>query len=287
MAPLARSLRLALAPCLLAGACSEPLPEGGESFASAVVGPDGGQVVGDSVTLDIPPGALSTETTIELRRSDEVDIGLPGYAQSGSTVSLFPQDLQLELPAALTFADGRDRPAVIFEQDGLDVVALGQTAYINELTRAAAAVASADAEPLVTFVAPVLAATPDQAIAMPVHDTFRMELSLADPSSFNLDVVLSAYDVQRAHGRSLRGTGEGECGFRLAQVTGGSLRSDCSDSPFTGTVRTSGTEVSFDVQPFQADGLDVPVAVGVIIGSSEIAFQGGFLGFDTCTDTGC
>lgn len=284
-----RPLAYALASlaCAALPACEEPLPEGGERFAQGVVGPEGGQIVGGSVTLDIPAGALTTDTDIELRRSDQLDLSVPGYRQSGSVVSLFPEQLQLALPAALTFANDRERPVVIFEQDSLDVVATGQTAYINEFSRAAAGVVeSDDVVPLVTFTAPTLAPTFDDPGPV-LQDTFRMELSLDDPTSFNLDVILSVYDPEQAHDRPLRGTGEGECGFRLVDVTGGSTRGDCSTSLFTATIRTAGSQVSFDVEPFLASSLDAPVTVGVIAGSSEVAFQGGFFGFATCTGDAC
>lgn len=285
-----RSLRLhalALTVCAVLGACEEPLPEGGELFARGVVGPEGGQVAGGSVTLDIPAGALTAETDIELRRSSELDLSVPGYRQSGAVVSLFPEQLQLALPAALSFDGERERPVVIFEQDSLDVVATGQTAYINEFSRAAAGVVDGDdVVPLVSFTTPTLAATPtdtDTALQEPL----RMELELTAPSSFNLDVILSVYDLQGAYSRSLRGMGEGECGFRLVDVSGGSTRGDCSSGLFTATIRTAGSQVSFEIEPFLASNLDVPVAVGVIAGSSEVALQGGFFGFQTCSGDAC
>lgn len=286
--PVARSLpslrssiaALTLPACALLGACQESEPEGGELFASEIIGPDGGQVAGGSVTLDIPAGALSTDTQVQMRRSDALDLSLPGYPQSGAVVSLFPEDLILDQPAALTFADERDRPVVIFEQDSLEVVAHGQTAYINEFSRAAAAVVqSDDVVPYVTFNEPMLTAGPDT--SAPAQGMVHMEVELSDPASVNIDVVLSVYDIDQAHGRLLKGTGEGECGFRLVDITGGSLRSDCSDSQFTATLRSSGTTLGFDIEPFQANNLSAPVAVGVVVGSSEIAFQGGFFGFET------
>jgi hypothetical protein len=271
---------LALTTCtLLLAACQPEVDPRGELFASAMIGPDGGEVAGGSVTLEIPAGALTADTDIELRRLDGVDLAPPGYTQVGGVVAIFPEDLLLRQPASLTITNSQDRAAVLFEQDGLSVIAEGDTAHINEFSRTAPMVAQAELEPRVTLtMPPTIGRTPSDP-GMAFQDLLHMEVAVADTPE--LAVVLSIYDTEQAYGRPLNGTGSGDCGFRLVNVVGGSLTGDCAEGSLTALIRVSGSLVSFDIESFLAGELPTPVVVGAVVGGDELAYQLGFFGFQT------
>ncbi|MCH9686911.1 MAG: hypothetical protein K0V04_36085 [Deltaproteobacteria bacterium] len=260
-------------------ACKPAEDQQADVFASALIGPDGGQVAGGSVVLDIPAGALTAETEIELRRAEGVDFTVPGVLQVGGVITMLPEGLQLRQPASLTFDGiGGERPAVVFEQDGLRVLANGSTAYLNELSRAIPARIEEGVSPRVSFVEPALGPTPDDA-GMTFRDTARVQLEVSETPSLSL--VLTIYDTQAAYDRPLNGSGDGECGFRLLNVVGGSLAADCTEGLFTAQIRPSSDVVAFDVEPFLSGKMETPVTVGVIAGSDELAYQAGFFSFET------
>ncbi len=263
---------------LLVGACKETTNEQTELFASALIGPEGGQVAGGSVVLDIPAGALTAETEIELRRVEGVDLSVPGLLLVGGVVSMHPEGLGLRLPASLTFESGSERPAVVFEQDGLRVVGTGGTAYINELARAVPASFEPEVTPRVTFQEPPLGPTPADA-GTAFRDLAHVELDATDVSELSL--VMTIYDTQGAYDRPLNGNSEGDCGFRLINVVGGSLAGDCTEGFLTATLRPSAARVAFDIEPFLAGKMETPVTVGVIAGDEDIAYHTGFFSFET------
>ncbi len=129
--------------------------EDAKELARAVLGPEGGTLAGGGWTLEVPAGALTTETEIVLTTT-RGDLSERDFVQHGDAVAFDPPGLALRLPAALR-ADGLpEMPAILFEQDGSTVAAVGSTAYVNELSRAA----RAEAGTVTTEVAaPELAAT--------------------------------------------------------------------------------------------------------------------------------
>lgn len=247
-------------------------------FARALIGPEGGEVAGGSVVLDIPAGALTAETEIELRRAEINTLTAPGYRQAGAVISIHPEGLILRQPAALTFTNSRDEPAVLVQQDGLPVATHGDTAYINEFAGAVASTIEEETMPRVVVQEPSLGLRPDDA-GTTLRDTVRLSLEVSDTP--DLAVVLTIYDTDEAYDKPLNGTGEGECGFRLLNINGGSLAGDCTEGSFTGTVRTTTSLVSFDIEPFLSGKMETPVTVGLVVGNEEVAYHAGFFSFDT------
>ncbi len=270
------SLALALVATYGLTAC-EGATEDGALIASALLGPDGGEVSGEGITLSVPAGALTTETELEIRHATESELGAPGYQQSGGVVTLHPEELELRRPAALTFGDAGDRAAVLFRQDGLRIASPGTTAYIHELDRATAVIADEDLMPRAVVSAPGLASSPDAGAEY--RDLVHFTVGVAEPS--RLSVILTIFDSSGAYAKNLNGEGEGDCGFRLADVTGGSLVTDCSMERVTGIINTAGSTVDFDASSFLAGDLETPVTVGVVVGGGEIAYQAGFFEFRT------
>lgn len=246
----------------------------GEVLVSVTLGPAGGSVRGGGIALVIPPGALTAETEIEFRRSLQ-NLSARDYQQIGDAVGLFPEGLILRRPAELTFTS--DAAGSLFVQDGM-TVAGGATAWINELAVVAPAQPGV---PVVASSEPALGPSPAMAGAL-VQDVGHMVFDVTDLAAipqFNISATL--YDVAGHYERSLNGTGEGDCGFQLQQVVGGSLTAGCSEGPRSASIRLASARLEFDVVSFLAGKLDVPVLVGVVAGSEELAYQLGFFEFST------
>ena len=62
-----------------------------------MIGPDGGALSGDGVTVEIPAGALPVETELVLRK-DSKDLSVLDFEQMGTAYALEPGDLTLMLP---------------------------------------------------------------------------------------------------------------------------------------------------------------------------------------------
>ncbi len=266
---------------LSAVACKEQTPEKGDLIARATIGPMGGELAGSGVRVTFPADAVTTDVDIELRTS-EADLSVRDYAQAGEAMYLTRADqedgaanLILRLPATLTFSDPPSKSAVLFKQDGVTVAAAGDTAYLNELSTIAAATAGT---PVTMVVEPALGKAPDSAGAA-IRDLVHFRVALADTPHLNL--ALTIYDTAGAYAKPLNGTGEGDCGFRMEAIEGGSLSADCSEGPTTSRVRITSAEVAFDVLPYLSGKLDTPVVVGVVAGSDQLAYQLGFFAFDT------
>ncbi|MCX4246131.1 hypothetical protein OEB96_36255 [Paraliomyxa miuraensis] len=269
------------------GACKEEPDELGELFGSALIGPDGGEVVGGSVTLTIPAGALTAETEIELRRLDDYDLSPPGYSQQSATISIEPHGLVLRQPGTLAFGGDRGEDTqVAFQQDSLEIIAPGTTAYINELSRATTVRPQEGTTPTVVALEPMFGVGPDDPGPLQ-HDAVHFQLQVSDTPE--LALVMTIYDVDQAYDRPLNGMGSGECGFRTLNVTSGSLAGDCSDGRFTSLIRTTGSTLTFDTEPHLSGKLQTPVLVGVVAGRAELAHHLGFFRFETgpCFDETC
>jgi hypothetical protein len=267
-------------------ACARESPDDGDVVAVEMIGPDGGRIEGAGLHLTIPAGALTAETTLEIRRSPR-DLSAEAFKQRGDALALFPTGLILRQPAALTFDSavdpGGDPLAILFEQDGLTVAAVTGTAYLNELGTVAVAAA---APPRVELLAPGVGTSPESAGASNL-DTAHLQLRVREIP--DLHVSLTIFDTASAYLKPLNGVSEGECGFQLEAISGGSLAGGCSDGPFTATVGVTSEQVEFDVVPFLAGKLQTPVVVGVVAGGDALAYQLGFFRFETnaCFEESC
>lgn len=272
---------------VLATACYEKKPdEKGDLIATQTIGPMGGTLAGEGITLEVPRNAVTADTDFELRTANRI-LTARDYNQSGGSYALWPEGLHLRVPAELSFAEGPDAPAVLFVQDELTVAAHGSSAWINELGVFAIA---REGTPVVSMLEPELGATPADAGAAH-RDLAHFRVSVSDTPHF--DLALSIYDMDQVYDKPLNGSGAGDCGFRLSAVAGGSLSVGCSDGPLTAKVGVTSAEIAFDVEPYQAGKMETPVVVGVVGGSDELAYQLGFFSFDTspcyaetCSDRG-
>ncbi|MBC8067765.1 MAG: hypothetical protein IAG13_05470 [Deltaproteobacteria bacterium] len=270
-----RNLALMIAACVgaLTG-CKEEAGPMGDLVASKTIGPTGGTLSGGGVTLEVPAFALTADTEFELRTSTR-DLSARDFTQSGGAFQIFPEELSLRLPAALSFSGGPDEPAVLFEQDSLTVAAMGDSAWINELATVAIARAGVQTTMVVE---PPLGATPGEAGAA-IRDLARFRVALTETPRFNLGYAL--YDTEQLYDKPLNGNGDGDCGVELSNVLGGSLAAGCSEGELTARIGVTSAEVQYDVTPYQSGKLATPVVVGVIGGSDELAFQLGFFAIDT------
>lgn len=268
------ALLIAAGLCAVLTGCKEDAGPLGDLIASKTIGPTGGTLSGGGVTLDVPAFALTADTEFELRTSTR-DLSARDFEQSGGAMAIFPENLILRQPAELRFSGGPDEPAVLFEQDGLTVAAMGRSAWINELSTVAIARAGVQTT---MVVAPPLAATPAEAGAA-IRDLAHFSVALTETPTFN--VAYSLYDTQQLYDKPLNGSGEGDCGVALADVLGGSLAGGCSEGPLTSRVRVTSAMVEYDVTPYQSGKLVTPVVIGMIGGSDDLAFQLGFFAMDT------
>jgi hypothetical protein len=258
----------------LATACKEDEGEMGELITREVIGPMGGSISGSGLTLDVPAGALTADTEIELRTS-MTNLSARDFVQDGAAVDIGPDEMRLRLPAQLTFDRGPDEPAVLFEQDNLTIASVGSSAWVNELGTVAIATAG-----IVTaeVLEPSLGGSPSSA-GTAFRDLAHFRVALTETPTFN--VAMTLYDTEQVYDKPLNGNGEGDCGFELASVQGGSLSSGCSEGQVSARVRVTSAEIQYDVAPYLSGKLDTPVVVGVVGGSDELAFQLGFFSFDT------
>lgn len=270
----------------LASACKDEGGEKGELVTREIIGPMGGTLAGNGVTLEVPAGALTADTEFELRASNR-DLSARDFVQSGSAYEIGPEGMRLRLPAELTIDGSVDEPAILFTQDGLTVAATGTSAWINELGALALATAGTTSAEVLE---PMLGGTPSQA-GMTFRDLAHFRVALTETPRFN--VAFTAYDTDQVYDTPLNGSGEGDCGFALGGVLGGSLSAGCSEGPLSARIGVTSAEIQFDLTPYLSGKLETPVVVGMIGGSDELAFQLGFFSFDTspcysetCSDYG-
>jgi hypothetical protein len=265
----------------LGGGCKDDKSEDIDVIARWTLVPQGGTFTGGPVTLELPPGALAAEQEVELRGSS-TDLSALDYVQVGSAYD-FSEPLIFKLPARLTISGDAMNPVVMFRQDGLTVTSNASSAYINEL----GAIALAEGgTPHVTSVAPAFGATPEQAGA-PLRDAAHMSVMVSDTPQLNL--ALTIYDPTDYYTKPLNGTGEGDCGFKLENVLGGSLSAGCSEGPLSASIGVTSAQIEFDVVPFLAGKMETAVVVGVVAGGDELAHMLGFFAFDTslCFEETC
>jgi len=257
------------------GCDTEDEPEG-TVLATAVIGPQGGTLEGSGARVVIPAGALTTDMTLEMRTSAQ-DLSARDFVQVGDAIALAPEGFELKLPAEVTFPERGEAPATLFVQDEMTVAA-GDVAWINELSVIAKAQQGA---PIVFSVEPQLGPSPTTAGAS-LRDTGRVIIDISDIGSLpHLNLSMTIYDLEGAYDRPLNGTSEGECGFSFEGVLGGSLTAECSEGPGSASIRVTSSRIEFDIEPYLAGKLDVPVTVGVVGGGEDLAYQLGFFTFST------
>jgi hypothetical protein len=265
---------LAIGSLLASTACKETEDAKGDLIARQTIGPDGGTLAGGGIRLEVPANAVTADTDFELRTAN-LDLSVRDYVQDGGSYALYPESLHLRLPAALEFTGAGNDSSVLFVQDGLTVAASGSLAWINELSTFAR---SSEGTALTTVLEPELGRTPDQAGGAH-RDMAHFRVQTSETPRLNL--ALTIYDVEHYYAKPLNGNGEGDCGFELDTVAGGSLSAGCAAGPLTAEIGVTSAEVAFDILPYQAGKMETPVVVGVVGGSDELAYQLGFFSFDT------
>lgn len=279
-----RRLGLLAGAWLLATGCKDESGDEGEVLATEAIGPDGGSITARGLTVTIPPGALSAETEIEIRTTSEnLASALPtgGYERASEPLALFPDGLQLKLPARASYEDPADGAVALYEQDRLTVASRGAGAFVNELGTIMLATRVEGEEggpPGIEVAEPEMSMTFDEPGAA-IRDVARFRMSPSDTPRLNL--VFTIYDPAGFYEKPLNGTGEGDCGFKFENVRGGSLTTSCAEGPVSGQIRVTSSEVEFDVVPFLAGKMEEPVTVGVIAGGEDLAHWVGFFSFDT------
>src|SRR5690606_41354467 len=96
--------------------------------------------------------------------------------RSGGAGAPSPQGWTRRLPATPPAAGGPESPAVLFEQDGLTVAAIGTRAFVNELGTVAIAEAGTQ---LTTMIEPMLGPTLQDA-GTPWRDTVHIKAALTE-----------------------------------------------------------------------------------------------------------
>jgi hypothetical protein len=109
------------------------------SSSSATVGPEGGTIRLDGgVVILVPPGAVDTETTIELEvlDPDDLDASIPSDVEAeGSAISLSAEDVEFSTPVHVTIPRPPGTNVVLWLADGSDEwlivenVALGDSTF--------------------------------------------------------------------------------------------------------------------------------------------------------------
>lgn len=272
---LARSLLLAAV--VTAPGCQD------SSAVYALIGPEGGSVaIPDGPTLVIPPGALVTTRQIIIRPI-EADLSKGSFKQSGGAFRLEPTDLDLKVPAELTFeGDQPAMPTILWRRGEGRVVSHAAAddralAYIGGLGTVALA---AGGELAGSVDEPTLARVPTEVdYTKPFVDTATIKVT---PKGTQLiDIGLTVYDPMGMSNRPLNGDGSRYCGFKFASVQGGSITGGCSGGLATGSLSINSTQVAVDASPFLLGKVDNAMLVEVQVGSGDLAHSLGFFPFKT------
>lgn len=272
---------LSATPLLVALALSSGCQD--SSAVYALIGPEGGEVsLAEGPTLKIPAGALVATRQIVIRPIED-DLSRGAFKQSGGAFRLEPSDLDLNVPAELTFAgDQPAKPAILWRRGMGRVVAHSADdaralAYIGGL--GVVALATGDEVPAVVD-EPVLAVSPATAdYSKPAVDSANLKIT---PTGIQtLDVGLTVYDPMGMSNRPLNGEGSLYCGFKLGTVQGGSITAGCSGNISTGSITVNSTQVVVDALPFLVGKLDNPVLVEVQVGTGDLAHSVGYFTFET------
>lgn len=256
------------------------------SAVYALIGPEGGSVsMPDGPTLTIPPGALIATRQIVIRPVDD-DLSTGNFKQSGGSYRIEPTDLDLKVPAEVTFAgDAPATPNVLWRREMGRVVAHAAAddralAYIGAL--GTIALAAGDV-PAGTVDDPVLARIPtDVNYAAAAIDTATVKVTPAGTGT--LEIGFTVYDPMGMSNRPLNGDGSRYCGFKFDSVQGGSITAGCSGNVATGSIALSSTQVSVDIRQFLLDKVDNPVLVEVQVGNGTISNSLGYFAFN---NSGC
>lgn len=273
--PFVRSFFLAAA-ALLPG-CQDT------SAVYALIGPEGGELaLEEGPTIKIPAGALATTRQIVIRPVDD-DLGRGTFKQSGGAYRLEPTDLDLRIPAEVTFAgDAPEQPTVLWRRGEGRVVSHAAAddralAYIGGLGVIALA-AGGDLAGAVDE--PKLARVPgDVNYDAPLVDIAQVKVS--PKGAQQLDIGFTIYDPKGMSNRPLNGEGSRYCGLKFAGVQGGSIVAGCSGGFSTGSVSVNSTQVTVDAVPFLLGKIDGAVLVEVQVGSGDLAHSVGYLPFVT------
>jgi len=277
---MAFSLRVPLALCgawLLLSGCSD------NTTADALIGPEGGSVVHEDVTLIVPPGALSTVRQIIIRPSDEKLVPGGGFEQVGASFLIEPRSLQFKIPAQLIFERSvKDRPTVLLKPGERRIIAYSATddkptAYIGTLGIVAAAKGG---DPVATVDAPALARTPD-ATDLGAASINAGELMVTPVGVTTLDIGFTAFDPTGESQRLLNGDGSSYCGFKFGSVTGASIIGGCSTGNASGSLALNSPAATIEVLPFLIGKLERPVIVEVQLGTGDLAISAGYFAFNT------
>ncbi len=253
-------------------AISACTPDPDKELARALIGPEGGSISGGGVSVEIPPGALPVETEIVLVEVDR-KLAASDYEQRGKTIAIEPADLRLQLPAEVTMSGKAELPSVLVEAKGRTIAHAGSTAYIEYLGALALAETGT---PTITLVEPSFGSSPTSPGEGHV-DNLHVELQL--DGTHRVDLVITAWDYDQSQG-ALNGM-KGHCGFKIAQLEGGSLTTGCAEGELTASINAAGDRVSFDILPLHAPKLDTPVAVGVLASDEQLGYSLGYFGFST------
>lgn len=253
------------------------------SAVYALIGPEGGELsIEEGPTLKIPAGALIATRQIVIRPVDD-DLTRGEFKQSGGAYRIEPTDLDLRIPAELTFAgDAPKQPTILWRRGEGRVVAHAASderalAYIGGLGVVALA---AGGEIAAAVDEPMLARIPtDVDYGKPLLDVATVKVS--PKGSSMLDVGFTVYDPMGMSNRPLNGDGSRYCGLKFASVMGGSITSGCSGGLATGSVIVNSTQVTVDAVPFLLGKIDNTVLVEVQVGSGDLAHSVGYLPFLT------
>lgn len=273
--PLVRTLLLAAA--VIAPGCQD------SSAVYALIGPEGGSVsIPDGPTLVFPPGAVLATRQIVIRPI-ESDLSKGSFKQSGGAYRLEPTDLDLKVPAELTFeGDQPAKPTVLWRRDEGRVVAYAAAddrarAFIGGLGVVALA---AGGEPAGAVDEPVLARAPTEAdFNAPFVDVAAIKVT--PMGTQQIDIGLTVYDPMGMSNRPLNGDGSRYCGFKFGGVQGASITGGCSGGLATGSLTVNSNQVTVEAEPFLLGKVDNPVLVEVQVGSGDLAHSLGYFTFNT------
>ena len=213
------ALRVALC-CVAAGsiyACGdEDLSEPGDTVASATIGPDGGTMTGDGVSITVSPGALSEAVTITVRRADPSELGLPeGDLETlinGTLYDIGPDGLTFDAPVQIALDYDENR----LPQDahewllGMAIVA-DDVSFVPSSTDTAANVVTGTTthftyfsllyEPAVYGVNEVIAVTDSVAVQLgpaPVADSAAELITVSDSVAIELGPTPMSVDASES-----------------------------------------------------------------------------------------
>lgn len=254
---------------LAGGACS---PDPDKELASATIGPEGGTLQGGALTIEFPPGAIPVATELRLVEVDRKLVA-GDFAQKGKAYAIEPAELRLQLPAAATLDGELDDPSVLVESPSGTVAFAGTSAYLDRLGTIALAEAGT---PSIQAVDPVFEPSPS-APGQAHVDNLHVELQLEGTHRVDLRIVAWDYSL----GQGVLNGDNGVCGFKLAQLEGGSLTTGCAGGELSASINAAGDRVSFTILPLHAPALDEPVSVGIIAADDQLGYSLGYFAFST------